>query len=208
MRSLVPVTVAAVFCLALGAPAVAQGQTATATLKKWNTQVDKLLKKKTAKGSAQEQKVKDEIRAIVTVLLDFDELAQQTMKRHWKEMSATQQADFTKVFRDLLERHYVKQIRGGVDYGMSYKGEKVDGDRARVKTVIRTKRRGRMTETVVEYLMLRRDGTWRVWDIITDEDEYNSLVKIYRSDFNKIWSKDGFAGVMKKMRNKLAEPEK
>jgi phospholipid transport system substrate-binding protein len=207
MRIVPTAPVAAVLAIMAAARVVAQAQSPTATLRKVNVEVDKLLKKKTSKGSPADKKVKEDIKALAAGLLDYDELSQQALKRHWAEMSGPQRTDFVKVFKELIERNYVKQIRTGVDYGIIYKDEKVDGQRADVKTVVRTKRKGRMADTVVDYKLLRRAAKWRVWDIITDEDEYSSLVMNYRSEFNKLWAKDGFEGVMKKIRTKLAESD-
>jgi len=176
-------------------------------LKKANTEVERLIKRNIPKGSPQEKKLREDIKGIVGGLIDYGELAQQAMHRHWNELSAAQRAEFTRVFRDLIERNYAKQIRGNVDYQVSYKGEKVTGERADVRTVIRAKRKGRMADTIVDYKMLLRQGKWKVYDVVTDEDEYSGLVMLYRSEFNKIWSKDGFDGVMRKMKKRLAEAE-
>ncbi|HEY3356939.1 MAG TPA: ABC transporter substrate-binding protein [Polyangia bacterium] len=193
--------------LLLAAPAAQAQQTPQGVLKKANGEVEKLVKKKAPKGSPAEKKLRDQVKAIVGDLIDYDELAQQTMSRHWGAMTAAQKAEFTKVFRDLIERNYAKQISGNVDYKIDYKTEKVSGDKAQVRTIIHAKRKGRMADTIVDYKMLLKNGAWKVYDIITDEDEYSSLVVNYRSEFNKIWNKDGFAGVMNKMRKKLKEIE-
>jgi phospholipid transport system substrate-binding protein len=176
-------------------------------LKKANEKVEKLVKQKAPKGSPAEKKLRDDVKAVVANLIDFDELAQQTMNKHWGEMSAAQKAEFTKVFRDLIERNYTKQIRGNVDYKITYKTEKVSGDKADVRTIIHAKRKGRMADTIVDYKMVQKSGDWKVYDIITDEDEYSSLIKNYRSEFNKIWNKDGYDGVIKKMKKKSKELE-
>jgi phospholipid transport system substrate-binding protein len=186
-------------------PASGRAQSPTAVLKKANTEVDKLLAKKAAKGSPAERRLKDDIKAIVIALLDYDELSQRTLSRHWGGMTPAQRADFIKVFRELLERTYARRIRTGVDYGITFKDEKVDGAKATVRTVVRAKRKGRMTDTMADYCMLRKEGKWRVWDVVTEEDEYSSLMRNYRSEFNRIWAKDGLEGVMKKMRKKIAE---
>jgi len=193
--------------LALAEGANAQNETPTSVLKKVNGEVDRLLRKKVTPGSAAEKKVKDEIRALAATLLDYEELSRQALKRHWGTLSKAQQAEFVRSFRELIERNYVKQLRTGIDYGVTYKGEKVNGDRAEVRTIVRAKRKGRMADTVVDYKMIRTSNGWRVWDIVTDEDEYSSLVVNYRSEFNKLWDKEGFDGIMKKIRKKLAENE-
>jgi phospholipid transport system substrate-binding protein len=205
MRAHLPL--ALVLVLVLAPMAAHAQQTPLGVLKKANGEVERLVKKKAPKGSPQEKKIKDEVKTIVAGLMDYDELAQQTMSRHWSEMSAAQKADFTQVFRDLIERNYAKQISGNVDYQITYKFEKVKGDHAEARTVVHARRKGRMADTVVDYKMILRNGKWRVYDIITDEDEFSSLVMNYRSEFNKIWNKDGYNGVMSRMRKKLKEVE-
>ncbi|MBI5480240.1 MAG: ABC transporter substrate-binding protein [Deltaproteobacteria bacterium] len=205
MRTLERCLVVAVATTLLAVPAVGRAQTPTAQLRKTNTDVERLLKKKVPKGGAAEKKVKADIKKLAAGLLAYDELSKESLKRHWGEMTAAQRTEFVTVFQELIERHYVKQVRTGVDYGISYKNEKVDGAAADVKTVVRIQRKGRMADTVVDYKMLRRAGKWLVWDIMTDEDPYSSLVMNYRSEFNKLWAKDGLEGVMKKIRKKAAE---
>ena len=191
----------------LALPAVSRAEQPITRLKTINTKVEVLLKKKVAKGSAADKKVRADIKVLAATLLDYDELSRESLKRHWGEMTAAQRTEFVSVFQELIERHYVRQVKTGIDYGVTYKTEKVAGTKADVKTVVRVQRKGRMADTVVDYKMLIRAGKWRVWDIMTDEDEYSSLVMNYRSEFNKIWDKDGFPGIMKRLRKKLAEEE-
>jgi ABC-type transporter MlaC component len=205
MRTFKSFLTVAVVGILLGLPAVGRAEAPIARLKSINTKVEGLLKKKVVKKSAAEKKVKADIKALAATILDYEELSKESLKRHWGEMSAAQRTEFVSVFQELIERHYVKQVQTGIDYGLTYKNEKVDGPKADVKTVVRIQRKGRSADTVVDYKMLLRAGKWRVWDIMTDEDEYSSLVMNYRSEFNKLWDKDGFAGIMKRLRKKLAE---
>jgi phospholipid transport system substrate-binding protein len=190
----------------LALPAVGRAEQPITRLKTINTKVEALLKKKVPKGTPADKKVKADIKALAATLLDYDVLSQESLKRHWGEMSAAQRKEFVSVFQELIERHYVKQVKTGIDYGVTYKNEKVAGTKADVKTVVRVQRKGRMADTVVDYKMLL-GAKWKVWDIMTDEDEYSSLVMNYRSEFNKIWDKDGFPGIMKRLRKKLVEEE-
>jgi phospholipid transport system substrate-binding protein len=189
----------------LGLPSVGRAEQPITRLKTMNGKVEGLLKKKVVKGTPADKKVRADIKALAAGLLDYEELSKESLKRHWGEMSAAQRTEFVSVFQELIERHYVKQVKTGIDYGVTYKNEKVEGNKADVKTVVRVQRKGRMADTVVDYKMLLRAGKWRVWDIMTDEDEYSSLVMNYRSEFNKLWDKDGFAGIMKRLRKKLVE---
>jgi phospholipid transport system substrate-binding protein len=45
---------------------------------------------------------------------------------------------------------------------------------------------------------------WRVWDVITDEV---SLVKNYRTQFNKIITEQSYDALIKKMKSKLKDSE-
>jgi len=83
-----------------------------------------------------------------------------------------------------------------------YLGEKArDGDLL-VSTEVHAKRKGRPYTVAVDYV-LRKDGAgWRAFDVATDGV---GLVENYRAQFNKIIAKDGFAGLLDRMRKKKAQ---
>ena len=51
-----------------------------------------------------------EIRRIAAELFDFDEMARRTLTRHWNSRTPEEQAEFVRLFTDLLERSYVARI--------------------------------------------------------------------------------------------------
>jgi phospholipid transport system substrate-binding protein len=190
--------------LALAAPAVARAAAAgpLQTLRKNNEDLRRLLREKPAPGSPEDQKLRDSIKALARAFLDYRELAQRSLAAHWEKLDAAQRDELVALLRELIERNYVKQIRSNVDYDVTYKSEKVTGKEAVVQTSVRTKRHGRAIDTDIDYRLGLRDGRWLVFDVVTDEV---SLVRNYRSQFDRIIEKEQFAGLLKKMKKKLAE---
>lgn len=191
--------------LALSSVAFAAGPGPMATLKQKNGEVDKLLRQKTEKGSAAEKKQKDEIKQLASTLLDYDELAQKSLAAHWEKLTPAQRTEFVTTLRELIERNYVKQLRTNLDYQVQYKNEETEGEQATVSTVVKVKSPGKSTDADIVYKMKKEPaGDWRVWDVITDEV---SLVRGYKTQFNKIITEQSYDALIKKMKSKLKESE-
>lgn len=69
-------------------------------------------------------------------------------------------------------------------------------------TKVNTKRKGRPYSIAVDYVLVKDGDKLRAWDIKTDGV---GLVENYRTQFNKIIAKDGFAGLMAKMKSKQSK---
>jgi phospholipid transport system substrate-binding protein len=190
--------VACVPALALAAPSGAM-----TTLKQKNGEVDRLLRQKVEKGSPAEQKQKDDVKKLAASLLDYDELGKRAMAQHWDKLSPAQQKEFISTLRGLIERNYVKQLKTNLDYQVVYKGEDPDGSESVVTTLVKVKTSGTTNDAEVVYKMHKlADGSWRVFDIVTDEV---SLVRNYKTQFNKIITEQSYDALIKKMKSKLAE---
>jgi phospholipid transport system substrate-binding protein len=188
--------------LAQAAPAAAGP---TPTLKQKNGDFEKLLRIKTAAGSPEEKKNKDEIKALAASLLDYSELGKKAMAQHWDTLKPAQREEFLNTFREMIERNYVKQVQTNLDYQMVYKEEKVTGDQAKVVSIVKVKTKGKSTDADIIYDLHQVDGKWMVWDVTTDEV---SLVRNYKGQFNRIITEQGgFDELMRKMKKKLAEKE-
>jgi phospholipid transport system substrate-binding protein len=173
-----------------------------ATLKQINGDVDKLLKLNPADGTPAAQKQKADIKALAGKLLDYSELARQSLSQHWEKLTPPQRNEFVSTLRELIERNYVKQLRTNLDYKVDYNNEEMKGDQATVSTTVKVKTQGKATDADIVY-KLRRDGErWVVWDVITDEV---SLVRNYRSQFQKIITEKSYDELIKKMKSKLEQ---
>ena len=202
MRTLAVVVMASLGIVSVGHAAGALGP--MATLKQKNGDVDKLLRQKVEKGTPAEQKQKDEIKRLAATLLDYDELAQKSLAAHWEKLTSPQRNEFVSTLRELIERNYVKQLRTNLDYQVQYKNEENEGDQATVSTIVKVKSAGKNTDAEIIYKMKKAADGWHVWDVITDEI---SLVKNYRSQFNKIITEQSYDALIKKMKSKLKDGE-
>jgi phospholipid transport system substrate-binding protein len=174
--------------------AEALAQSPMTAIKRTNARIDKLLaKKKTAKV---DQKLKRE----VNQFLDFRELARRSLGKHWKKRSADERKEFVAILRQLIEHNYLKQARKNTGQNVDYRSEKIRGKKAKVVTAIKVKKKRRMQEVLVVYKLRKRDGRWVVYDVVTDDV---SIVRNYRSQFNRIIKKKSYEHLVKKMRKKL-----
>ena len=145
-----------------------------------------------------------QIRAIAEDLFDFEEVARRALSVHWAGRTPAERAEFTGLFTDLLERAYMGKIESYAGETILYTTEKVDGDFALVRSRIVPKRRltvqGR--ETGLEYRLLRREGRWKVSDVLIDGV---SFVSTYRSQFDRIIKGSSYAALVDRLRDSGAE---
>jgi phospholipid transport system substrate-binding protein len=171
----------------------------TQAVKAANDTIAGLLKQKVAAGSPEEKALAQKVTTGVRSFLDIDELGKRAMVDQWSKLSAEQQKEFLSVLRELIESNYIKGMRSNLEYSTDYTGESTDKDgNTTVTTTIQTKRKGRPYSIEVDYVLVKG----RAWDVKTDGV---GLVENYRTQFNKIIDKDGFAGLIAKMKKKQSE---
>jgi phospholipid transport system substrate-binding protein len=205
----------AVLALALGSSvAVAQpkapapaGQAAktgpgTQAVRAANDTIAGLLKQKAAPGSKEEKDLAAKVTTSVRSFLDIDQLGKRAMVDNWGKLSRAQQDQFLALLRGLIEDNYVRGLRANLDYQVDYTGEANDADGNVVATTkINTKRRGRPYAIEVDYVLVKDGDKLRAWDVKTDGV---GLVENYRTMFDKIIDKDGFDGLIARMKKKQA----
>ena len=140
---------------------------------------------------------RDAIRQQVEGRFDYREMARRSIGRDWNKQSNDAQENFTKTFRDLLERSYGNRLAEYHGQTIVYDNAEFKRDKARVKTrVIDTNK-----ETPVEYRLHKSEGAWQVYDI---KIEGVSLVGTFREDFKPVLKNDGFDGLLKALQEKVA----
>ncbi|MEK6607914.1 MAG: ABC transporter substrate-binding protein [Myxococcota bacterium] len=170
-------------------------------LRRSHARVNQLLLKERGAG-AQDPTTREEIKNVVNGFLDYRELAKRGLDQHWQARTRREQEEFVAVLRELIERNYVKQLRDNFDYEIIYRTEEIGGTEATVHTVVRVMKRGRPADTEIDYKFRREGDRWFVFDIITDG---MSLVKTYKSQFNRIIQRESYEALVKKMKRKLEE---
>ncbi|MGE3543468.1 MAG: phospholipid-binding protein MlaC, partial [Kofleriaceae bacterium] len=134
--------------------------------------------------------------------LDIDQLGKRAMADNWSKLTKAQQDQFLQLLRTLIEDNYVRGLRANLSYQVEYAGETTDKDgNIVVTTKIKTQRKGRPYTIEVAYVLVKEGGKLRAWDVRTDGV---GLVENYRVMFNKIIAKEGFDGLIAKMKSKQA----
>jgi len=137
-----------------------------------------------------------QLKEIVHPLFNFNEMARRSLGRHWRQLTQEEKEEFVAVFTNFLEEIYAGKMdlyKGG---DVVFLREVVNEDYARVDSKI-TDSKG--TGYSVSYKLLRRDGDWRIYDLVV---ENVSLVNNYRSQFNRVIRNSSFEELIKKMRQK------
>ena len=186
--------------LLISTSALAAPGPGTAAVKQANDTISGLLKQKVTAGSKEETELAAKVTSSVRSFMDIDELGKRAMKDQWSKLSARQQSDFLALLRELIEAQYIKGLRSNLDYAVKYTDETTDKDgNIDVATSIETKRKGRPITIGIDYVLVKEGAAYKAWDVKTDGV---GLVDNYRTMFNKIIAKDGFEGLMAKMRDK------
>ncbi len=197
----VPVALAAPQ-VAKPAPAPTKAGPGTAAVKQANETLASQLKQKATAGSPEEKALAGKVTASVRGFLDIDQLGKRAMADNWSKLTKAQQDEFQALLRALIEDNYIRGLRSNLSYQVSYDAETVDKDgNVLVSTTVKTERKGRPFSISIEYVLVKQSDKLRAWDVKTDGV---GLVENYRTMFNKIIAKDGFAGLIAKMKKKQA----
>jgi phospholipid transport system substrate-binding protein len=170
-----------------------------ATVRKANEAVAELLKRDAPAGSDEEKRLVAEINAKLKGFLDIDELGQRALADHWGKLSQPQKKQFLELLRQLVEANYIRALRGNRQYEVRYLKEEPQGEDIRVYTELTLKKPDKTDTISVDYVLRKNKDTWRAFDLVTDGV---GLVENYRAQFNKILAKEGFSGLLERMKKK------
>ncbi|MFM7842049.1 MAG: phospholipid-binding protein MlaC, partial [Nitrospira sp.] len=102
---------------------------------------------------------------------------------------------FVDLFRQLLTNSYADRIEGYSGEQVHYLNERKEADYAEVRTRVSSGK----ADIPLDYRLLNKSGDWRIYDVVVDGI---SLVKNYRSQFEKIIRTSGYDDLVKKLREK------
>ena len=158
------------------------------------------------KAPAQRQERLKRLAQVVAPSFDFKEMARRSLGQHWHRLTPTQQEEFVQLFSPLLLQSLVQRIAyrattsaagyGSVPNAIQYVQETIDPDGdASVQTVM-TYAQEQTTEDI-ESLLLRRKGTWKVYDVVV---EGASMVTNYRTQFAQILRQESYADLIQRLK--------
>ena len=176
-------------------PLARAGDTAVDFVKSKQSELSTLVKK----GGGAENKKKIEI--VFDAILDYDALAQGSLRDHWGDRSEAERKEFQDVLKQLVQRAYRKNLDRTLDYDVTFGETAQEAQNHVVKTVAQNRKNAREEPISIDYSLHKVGADWKIRDIVT---EGSSLVANYQQQFNRIIKKDGFAELMRRMKKRLA----
>ena len=139
---------------------------------------------------------RQKLRELINPKFNFAEMSKRSLGANWNDLSASEQAEFTTVFSELLARTYLSKIETVKPGMVRVESEQVEMPRAIVKTVVISK-----GDTFpIDYKLMSSSSNWQVYDVVI---ENIGLVANYRNEFSGIIRKDKFSGLMERLRKKI-----
>lgn len=128
---------------------------------------------------------------------DLETISKLVLARNWRRFDEKQRAEFQQEFERYLSHRY----GSGVDH---YDRERIQvvGERVEPRGDVTVQTRvigGSADQVEVDYRLRKRDGGWRVIDVIP---EGVSLVSNYRSQFNELLARGGPDELIETLRGK------
>ena len=135
---------------------------------------------------------------VIGARFDYREMAKRTLPTRWKTLTETEQREFVDLFQAFLSSSYADKIEGYAGEQVHYLAERLEGDYAEVRTKLVSEK----TEIPIDYRLMGKSDDWFVYDVIADGV---SLVKNYRSQFDKIIRESGYPDLVEELRKKSKE---
>ncbi len=134
----------------------------------------------------------DVVRDATAGMFDWNEMAHRMLGAHWDVRTESEREEFVRLLGGLVQTQIValRAVRGEA---IQYVGESVERDRATVETRIP---RGPGHELELDYMLVRRDGRWRVVDVLVN---HASLLEHYRAQFRRIIKTASYEGLIAKL---------
>jgi phospholipid transport system substrate-binding protein len=146
---------------------------------------------------------KEQCQRVINVVrerFDFKEMSKRVIGQQWRNLSEQEQGEFETLFTQLLQYAYVGKIDEYSGQQVQFTQQRIKGDRAEVQTLLVDKEKS----IPVAYIMLLHGDQWMAYDVVV---EGVSLVRNYMEQFSEILRKEGYPGLVKQVKEKVAELE-
>ena len=142
---------------------------------------------------------REQLKNILFARFDFTEMAKRSLGAAWRRRTPQEQAEFVRLFTEVLEKSYAGIIESYSVDKIDYLDERIDADYADVHSKILASD-GR--EYTINYKARRVGDQWKVYDVVA---ENISLVNNYRSQFTRVISKDSYEELVRRLKDKSDE---
>ncbi|UCF90133.1 MAG: ABC transporter substrate-binding protein, partial [Desulfobacterales bacterium] len=136
---------------------------------------------------------------ILQRVFDFREFSRLVLATNWHKFNPQQKEEFVEVFAAFLRKYYLGQLQEKyTDEKILYLSQEFIGAS---KAVVKTSVLWKDLEVPVDIRMLKRDGTWKAYDVLVLGV---SAVRNYRAQFQAILLTESPAQVIARLQKKVA----
>lgn len=143
--------------------------------------------------------LREKIKERMGSFVDFKEFSRLTVKEQWGSWDEARRLEYISLFKQLIERTYAKKFKPDNKLTVTFRGDaELRKGKARIQTTIAS---GDI-EADVEYRLHQPAGKtgWWVYDIVIDDV---SLMRNYRSQFQRIVKADSESALFAKLKEKV-----
>ena len=138
---------------------------------------------------------------IVLPRFDTQEIARRCLGPHWNKLTEEQRKEFVRLFVELLKRSYQNTLdRHTSDTRFSFDDERIEGDFAEVDTRILAP--SLEHPLAVNYRLHKVGETWLIYDVVA---ENVSMVRNYRTQFDRILKESSYEGLVQALKKKIKD---
>ena len=163
--------------------------------------VFRILEDETLKDPAKLIPRRHMLEEIIASHFDYTEMSKRALAAQWVPLTAGERAEFVELFKSFLSDRYAEQIEGYSGQQIFYLSERIEGNFAEVRTELRSSK----VEIPMDYRLHMKDGTWHAYDLAVDGV---SLVKNYRSQFDKIIRSSSYQELVRRLRERTVGEDK
>lgn len=167
----------------------------TDAMKSTIDEVLKIVQDKDLKQPGRAEERRQRLEQVVGDRFDYQEMSRRSLGAPWNTVSDKEKEEFVGLFRTLLINSYADKIETYSGEGVQYLNERTEKEYAEVRTKVLTGK----VEIPLDYRLINKGDTWRVYDVVVDGI---SLVNNYRGQFSKILRSGTFADLVEQLRKK------
>ena len=175
-------------------------ETATEAVRMVLTEVFRILEEPSLKAASRQSERRRLLEETIARRFDYREMSKRALASHWTRLTDAQREEFVHLFKSFLSDRYAGKIEGYSGEKVHYLGERLEGQFAEVRTKLVSNK----VEIPMDYRLIDEDGRWYAYDIIADGV---SLVKNYRSQFDKIIRSESYEELTTRLRNRTVTEE-
>ena len=165
------------------------------------TEVFRILEDEKLKDPAKLIPRRHMLEEVIASHFDYAEMSKRALAAHWVPLTTGERVEFVELFKSFLSDRYAEKIEAYSGEQVSYLSERIERDYVEVRTELRSSK----VEIPMDYRLHMKDGTWHAYDLIVDGV---SLVKNYRSQFDKIILSDSYGELVRRLRDRTMVEEK